>query len=270
MIPKIVFSDVDGTLADNNHQPIPADAPVIQAIVFQGVPVCLVSARPPQGLRPFQKRLSFTGPLVCFSGAYVLDGQGQVLISETIPTKDATEIYEHLTTQLPSLSVNTYGFEKWVVNDKNDPRVIHEEAVVHAQAQQTSDIAGEFASGGVHKFMLIGDPEEIRAAEQSVGARYPHLTVVRSNEYLCEITSNKASKAVGITQLCSHAGIDLSDSLAFGDGYNDLDMIKAAGRSFAMANAVPAVKEAATDICQWTNDESGVARTLAEVFSLTW
>ncbi len=117
MKPKIVFSDVDGTFADKDHQPIAADAPVVQALVAMGVPVCLVSARPPQGLRPFQRSLGFDGPIVCYSGAYVLDEMGRTLASEIIPIDEAREIYAYLTESLPNICVNTYGFDEWVELD---------------------------------------------------------------------------------------------------------------------------------------------------------
>lgn len=268
MKPKIVFSDVDGTFADKDHQPIAADAPVVQALVAMGVPVCLVSARPPQGLRSFQRSLGFEGPIVCYSGAYVLDEMGRTLASEIIPIDEAREIYAYLTESLPNICVNTYGFDEWVVANPDDPRVKHEEKLIHACARASTDIEGIFSATGVHKFLLMGDPDNICAAEQSVGEHYPDLNVVRSSETLCEIMSKRASKSAGVARLCEHFDLLSDDAVAFGDSYNDLDMIGAVGRSFAMANAVPAVKAAATDVIEWTNDESGVARTLAKLFEL--
>lgn len=268
MKPKIVFSDVDGTFADKDHQPIVADAPIVQAVVAMDVPVCLVSARPPQGLHPFQRSLGFEGPIVCYSGAYVLDEMGCTLASEIIPIDKALEIYAYLTESLPSICVNTYGFDEWVVANPDDPRVKYEEKVVHARARASTDIEGIFTATGVHKFLLMGSSNDIRAAEQSVGEHYPELNVVRSSATLCEVMSKRASKSAGVARLCEHFGLLADDAVAFGDGYNDLDMIGAVGRSFAMANAVPAVKQAATEVIEWTNDESGVARTLATLFEL--
>lgn len=270
MQPKIVFSDVDGTLADAHHQPIPADAGVIGRITSQGVPFCLVSARSPEGLYPFQRTLGFAGPLVCFSGAYVLDEQGNELASEVIPTEAAVSIHDYLRRELPDICACTYGFHDWICDDHSDPRVLNEEALVHATARETGDVAGTFGERGVHKFLLIGEPEQIRAAEQTVGERYPELHVVRSSDILCEIMSGHASKAAGIDCLCRHYGVSSDDAVAFGDGYNDLDMLGAVGRSFAMANGVDAARTVATDVTRWDNASSGVARTLAGLFGLSY
>ena len=56
----IVFTDVDGTLVDADHHPIASTAPVMAEVAAR-VPVCLVSARSPEGLYPIQEALGFTG-----------------------------------------------------------------------------------------------------------------------------------------------------------------------------------------------------------------
>lgn len=168
MQPKIVFTDVDGTFADKGHQPLPSDVPTVARLMQAGVPLCLVSARSPEGLYPFQRTLGFTGPLVCYSGAYVLDEQGRELASKVIPAQDATDIYAYLHRELPELCVNTYGFHDWICDDRSDPRVRREEGLVHAQARETDDLMGVFGGRGVHKFLLMGEPAQIAAAEQTV------------------------------------------------------------------------------------------------------
>ena len=92
--------------------------------------------------------------------------------------------------------------------------------------------------------------------------RYPGLTAVRSNDILCEVMSRDASKRRAVELLCERYGVMRECSVAFGDGPNDIDMLQAAGRSFAMANAEESVKQAATDVSPWSNVENGVARTL--------
>ena len=115
---------------------------------------------------------------------------------------------------------------------------------------------------GCHKFMLMGAPEAILAAERNVSARFPELAVVRSRAELCEISAGGVRKSEGVRMICDHLGIDPSDCVAFGDGLNDLDMMGAVGSSYAMANAEDAVKRAATHVAEWSNVQNGVGRTL--------
>lgn len=258
---RIVFTDVDGTLVDNEHHPIPECAKTLQA-VSQRVPLCLVSARSPEGLYPIQRQLGFTGPMACFSGAYVLDHEGNELYSSVIPTADALEIKHYLEEELPNVVAAAYGFHDWIVDDRSDPRVVREEYFVQATSQESRDLAGTFGSRGVHKFLLMGEPEDIVAAQRTVAERYPHLNVVRSNDILCEVMSGEASKSNAVRLLCKHYGVETADAVAFGDGPNDIDMLQAVETSFAMANAEPTVKDAATEVIEWTNEQCGVARML--------
>lgn len=257
----IVFADVDGTLAGGDHHPVPATAPVVQEVASR-MPFCLVSARSPEGLYPFHRELGFVGPLACYSGAYVLDEKGNELFSATIPTADACQIKEYLARELPHLTVGTYGFHHWIVDDRSDPKIRNEEYLVQTEAQECTDLAGTFGMRGVHKFLLIGEPADILQAERVVGERYPQLNVVRSSDILCEVMDRAASKSRAVRLLCERAGVDPSQAIAFGDGPNDLDMLEAVGQSFAMANAEPQVKAAATQAIPWTNEEGGVARML--------
>lgn len=52
--------------------------------------------------------------------------------------------------------------------------------------------------------------------------------------------------------------------LAFGDGDNDLEFLQLAGWGVAMKNAREVVKETADEVCEWSNDEDGVIRTLQQ------
>ena len=262
----IVFTDVDGTLCDDGHQPIAQSVPAIARLSALGIPLCLVSARMPEGLTPIQEALSFAGPLVCYSGAYVLDESGAVLESHPIPIDVAAEVKEFLATELPEVCCNVYGYHDWTVDDDHDPRVVNEEALVHVKAQVAHDVRSRYGEGGVHKFLLMGEPAQIDAARARVSSAYPELNVVPSSPILLEIMSGAASKGEGVRVVCAHCGIDPSRSAAFGDGLNDLDMFSAVGHAFAMANAVPEVKAAAAETIPWTNDQNGVARTILERF----
>lgn len=266
-IPQIVFSDVDGTLVDNDHHPMPASAALIRHVA-QLMPLCLVSARSPEGLYPIQQQLGFEGPLACFSGAYVLDHEGNELFSTVIDTDDAVRIKRYLDESLPDVTVATYGFHDWIVDDRSDPRIEREEYFVQAQSRECSDLVGTFGSRGVHKFLLMGEPSSILEAQRMVSSDFPQLNAVRSNATLCEVMSGAASKSHAVEVLCARYGVDRSQAVAFGDGPNDIDMLRAVDQSYAMANAEDEVKAAVAHVLPWTNEECGVARMLGQLLGI--
>ena len=75
--------------------------------------------------------------------------------------------------------------------------------------------------------------------------------------------NKNATKLNAIKQLSDLWNIDLSEMTAFGDDYNDIEMIKYCGVGVAMANAIAEVLEAA-DVITETNDNDGVAQYISK------
>jgi hydroxymethylpyrimidine pyrophosphatase-like HAD family hydrolase len=75
-----------------------------------------------------------------------------------------------------------------------------------------------------------------------------------------------AGKSAGLTPLVKRLGISFDDVLAFGDGDNDLCMLKLCGMSISPSNASPNAKAAAKAVSSWTNDEDCVYRELAKIY----
>jgi len=89
---------------------------------------------------------------------------------------------------------------------------------------------------------------------------YPELRVFPNNgEYWHQITHKSASKYNAVEYLSHITGIAPGDVIAFGDDYNDVEMLKKCGFGVAVGNAVAAAKEAADFVCG-TNDDDGVAK----------
>ena len=76
-----------------------------------------------------------------------------------------------------------------------------------------------------------------------------------------KFANNGADKGNALKILCGHLGIDISETVAFGDDCNDLEMLGVAGIGVAMGNAIDAVKNVA-DFITDTNDNDGVAKWL--------
>lgn len=122
-----------------------------------------------------------------------------------------------------------------------------------------------FSERGLHKFLLVGESDAIERAERKVGRAFPGLSVVRSSPILCEVMDGHVSKTEGIGVVCEHLGASLKRAAAFGDGRNDIDMLRAVPRSWAMANAPAEVRAAAARVTALDNDHDGLAET---IFSL--
>ena len=89
---KIIFSDIDGTLLNNENQVPEETIEELRRLDSQGVPFVLVSARMPKGMRPIREELGIHAPMVCYSGGLVLDPDDQEIYSCLLDLDLACEI----------------------------------------------------------------------------------------------------------------------------------------------------------------------------------
>lgn len=261
---KIIFSDIDGTLLDNRHQ-IPAKTrEKILELEQRGIPFILLSARMPSGVRVIQDALGNRSPIVCYSGGLILDENGKQLFSCQMPLELAVAIKNILDETCPDICCNTYGKDLWVVDDDQNSWVLGEEAITGGKAV-VGDIRTVFAENdGIHKFLLMGEPEKIAGVEKMLRTRYPELTVSRSKDNYLEVMNGDVKKSAGVHFLCRYYGISEEQAAAFGDGENDVDMIQAVRYGFAMANAPESVKQKARYVTR-SNEEEGILHIIQDL-----
>ncbi|MBP5341952.1 MAG: Cof-type HAD-IIB family hydrolase [Bacteroidales bacterium] len=99
-----------------------------------------------------------------------------------------------------------------------------------------------------------------------VASLLPHCRLPRWHPAFTDIVADGNSKAVGMEALCRHFGICQADTIAFGDGANDIEMLQWAGIGIAMGNAEPAVKQHA-DMVTTPVDEEGIEQAVNQLFS---
>ena len=97
--------------------------------------------------------------------------------------------------------------------------------------------------------------------EQQLMARLPHCISGRWHPEFTDITENGADKGKGIIAIARHDGLDISQTIAFGDGGNDTSMIRQAGIGIAMGNAIDDLKHQA-DYVTTSVDDDGILNAL--------
>lgn len=123
----------------------------------------------------------------------------------------------------------------------------------------------------VHEYTDYTTIDTVEIAKISIVTQHPEMIRQLDLEaYHCKLVDNakdpnyfailnsKVSKLTGLMDLCAHLNIELCDVIAFGDDYNDLDILKAAGHAVVMGNAADELKSCADDLAL-SNDEDGVA-----------
>ena len=113
----------------------------------------------------------------------------------------------------------------------------------------------------VDKVLCMCLPERSAEVECSLKRRFPSLSISRSSDILVEVNAAGVSKAVALRAFCDAKGIRVEDTLAFGDNYNDLEMLRAAGLGVAMGNAPDDIRDIAGFVTS-DNDHDGIACAL--------
>jgi len=239
---KAIFSDIDGTMLNEDHIMTPLTREAVHSLISRGIPFIPVSARSPSGIYPILAENEFSAPIISYSGGLVLDENKNIIYHCGMKRSFAAEIIQYIEESGFDLSVCIYSFDTWLVSDKSDPRIRREERIVKAEAKQGS-ICDLPEDSVIHKLLLICNPEVTNSIEQNLRNRFTGCSIARSSNILIEIMAEGVNKAEAIRQLCGALGIGIGETLAFGDNYNDLEMLLAAGKGIVMDNAPVPIKE---------------------------
>lgn len=117
---KAVFTDIDGTLLNTSHQVPKASKERIRQLDGQGIPFVLVSARMPKGMIGIRDEIGVRAPMVCYSGALVVDADGRAMASSVLDEKETKALCMYIKQEEPEVSLNLYYEDSWMVEDKKE------------------------------------------------------------------------------------------------------------------------------------------------------
>ncbi len=256
--PRLVATDLDGTLLGSDGTVPPINVEAIARAEAAGVPVVIVTGRPPRWLGAVAEQLAHRGIAVCSNGALIWDlHTGSMVKSDPLEPQVLAEVTSALRGELPETTFAVEYGESF----------LHESTYPIRWAGDNPDVrVGDLADLLVLPAVKLlvrhpaHDPDDLLAIGQRILG--DSVTVTHSSlDGLLEISAAGVTKATGLAQIASSHGIDAADVLAFGDMPNDLAMLAWAGRSVAVANAHPAVLAAADEITG-SNDDGGVGTYL--------
>lgn len=260
-LPRLVAFDLDGTLLDGDKRLTERTAQAVRALSAAGCHCLLASGRMYRDcMEPLVARLGLTTPVIGYNGALVVDPSDNTVLSENpIPADLVVELMRHADEHRRHL--NLYHDDRLYCRARNHWSELYQSrtgAVTHYR----DDLYTWFAGRPSTKCLLLDQPAAIARILPEFQERYSgrlHVTV-SDPEYL-ELGNPGATKGWALRAVCERLGVPVSESVAFGDSLNDLPLLEAAGRAYAMANANPRVKAAADRIAP-AHTEDGVARVL--------
>lgn len=270
---KLVALDLDGTLLDSGKQLSAKNAAALRRAAENGAQIVPTTGRFFDGMPPVVRELPYLRYAITINGAQVLDVRsGETLYRAEIPLPRALEILEYLDT-LPVIYDCYCGSWGWITRAMQEaaPAFIaneHSLRMVQQLRTPVDELKAYLRARGddVQKIQLfLKDVSQRPAVMAELERRFPGTVASTSLPNNIEINAAAANKGDAVRALAAHLGIPIEKTISFGDGSNDLSMIRACGLGVAMANACPAVL-AAADRVTTSCDESGVAAVLNELF----
>lgn len=254
---KIILSDIDGTFLTDDKKVTNLTAQAAKAVIAKGLPLVLVSARMPEAIYPITDGIGLPRqPVISYSGGLVLTEHEEILHDKKISLDDVKNILSEIDRRWVGVCINYYSGRNWYVRAV-EYNVQHEMNITQAKAQVADFYKLIDENILPNKIMIICTPPTCKEMESTLSELFPRLNVVRSAPYLLEIMDKSVSKAVGIEILLKHYNISVDEAIAFGDNYNDLEMLEYIPRSVAMKNAPDKVKQIAHEVTD-SNADSGI------------
>ena len=259
---QIVFSDIDGTFLTNDHKVTEKTSDAVKSLLAKKIPFVLVSARMPEAIYPITKKIGVKIPIISYSGGLVLTEDEKILYDKKILAEDTEKVLREISLRWSDVTVNYYSGRKWFVRDVTDKRVIREMNITSATAENANFENLIEKNILPNKILIMCEPPVCEEMEKELGKKFPDLNVVRSSKILLEIMDKTVTKAEGIEILLKHYNFSAENAVAFGDNYNDVEMLKFVGGGVAMGNAPDDVKKIANEITT-SNEEDGIYKFLS-------
>ena len=264
-LPKLVATDLDGTLVRSDDSVSAYTYEVLDRVRAAGIRIVGATGRGPRLTELTRNDIRAADFLVLAQGGWVLDqGEGQLLRSARLPGADLARVLTDLEVEVGPLSVMIEALEHDDSPLWGDFDPTWRYPVVVEQRPRAECLTGDVIKAFARSFER--DVDDLLAAAQRIVP--PHVaSVTQAGLNYVEICPPNVDKGTGLAVVAQAVGVDPADVLVFGDMPNDLPMFAWAGWSrVAVANAHPAVLAAADEVTL-SNDEDGVAVYLDRLLS---
>ncbi|TCP29295.1 hypothetical protein EV207_11197 [Scopulibacillus darangshiensis] len=270
MVYRLLALDIDGTLLRSNHK---LDKQTKEAIAFarrKGVAITLVSERHFHSAAKVAKALKLRHPIVAHNGAFVSSTIDDPLYTSKIEHDVLLQLVEFLETYPSHIRIS---HERLSISNKPKQKNLIAKMTVgvseplfypityvdslthylHENIESATDVKLEIYKNNMEEVL------------EAVGDFFPTLKVRQTSDTQLVLTKMNTSKYDGLVHLAQRIGVPISETVAVGDSYDDMEMITKAGLGVAMSHAPKEVRNRAGWVTR-SNDMNGVAYMIKEVF----
>lgn len=260
---RAIALDLDGTLTNHDKVVTTKTREALLQAEAEGVVIILASGRPTYGIEPVAECLELDkrgGYILSYNGGNIVNAKtGEKLFAQFLPDEVIPILYRYAKEKNHAL-LGYAGNE--IITEMPDDQYVKEESRINKMNIRKVENLFEALEPHPTKLLMTGDPADMLKAENELSEILgDRMDIFRSAPFFLELVPKGIDKAKSLLRLLSKINLTPADMIAFGDGYNDLSMLKLAGMGVAMQNAAPEVR-AEADYITLSNEEDGVAAAL--------
>ena len=262
---KVIALDLDGTLLNSEKKISPRNLAAIRAAQEKGVKVVLTTGRPLKAMDFLLQEIGTAGLsdeyTITFNGGLVQKNTGEIIAKTVFSRDDVVRIYEETEALGLPLDAISEGDVYTLASDQESLYPLYN-PYLNFIPVSIEDLSSQIS---YNKCVTAFQQDYLDGAIPKISPELrERFEIFKSRDMLLEWCPKGVQKDRGLEALVEYLGIDASQVMAGGDEANDASMLKWAGLGIAMANAVDEVKEIATLVSDYTNDEDAVGRAIEE------
>ncbi len=261
----LIISDFDGTLVNSDETICEENKTAIAEYIKNGGVFAISTGRLPNGILPRAQELGLKGVVVCAQGSIIVDIESkEVIFEDKIPNAIAVKVCK----KIEDMGIHVHVYNTWgYYSNKDDDALRRYEKTTRTKAEVITnrpiyEILQETGMDVCKFLMMVYPQDNAKIREILEKENFEGCAITKSADVLVEVINARCSKGTAVEYLAKHYGIPMEKTVAIGDQWNDIPMIQTAGVGVAVKNADELLKASATEVCEYTNEEGAVAKTI--------
>ncbi|MGN0162073.1 MAG: Cof-type HAD-IIB family hydrolase [Candidatus Ornithomonoglobus sp.] len=248
---KLLVSDMDATLLDSEHMVSKANREAIEYFISEGGKFTVASGRMVPAVRAYFDQMTINAPAILHNGAKLYDYDSEAVVFEKFIEEERKQAIKRVHDTRPEFGLEIYSNELVYIYQ----RCFETDRFLTKPYKVYYEMPDEVWNAPWVKALIIGHREQLDEFEPIYRSSYDSGYSVRSGDNYLDIVATGVSKGKGLIRLAQILQISPEDIYAVGDNMNDIDMLKAAGQSYAVENAEQAVKDTADEVVPSCDDD---------------
>ena len=261
---RLAVIDLDDTLLGHDKEISVANLKALERLRSAGMEIAIASGRHHDNIAILEKKTGCHGWIISSAGAMVRHAvTGEILHEYTLPTALALEAYA----RGRAAGVSLIGYHRTGIFIEEETEWTFLDESLTGIPSHLGDLQ-KLADDGLQKLMWATAPERIDALLPGSEREFHNrLYLVHTERHMMEFLSLQANKAQGARAVAEKLGIAREQVVAFGDGNNDVPILKWAGMSVAMNHGRESARRAAKAVTPVGPPDEAFARAVEIVLA---